>query len=335
MEGPSHNCNDYAPQNQTVPTIDLSLPSEVCEEALWDAATNFGFFTVVNHGIPQDIIDDVFACSELYFQQPPSEKAATSPFDFRGICGYDRLRLNERKECFIVRARAGCMDKMWPEQVALKKDMQTLFTAGHELAKRILNLLESRACPILKPGTLAASTHLWGEEGFCGMGIIHYPGEETIATRDPDVWRFHPHTDLGLITLVFQRPGESGLECANLSSVHGGWLKVEPSVGAITVNVGDMLEHWSDGRLRSNLHRVVAPSLAVGQIQPPRYSIALHVAPDRDVVLETEKNAPITAADFVKPGLPERFPGALFEDQADANPKHGGEVLENSTKGGA
>merc|ERR1711879_656655 len=184
--------------------------------------------------------------------------------------------------------------------------------AGHSLARHILGLLEPRACPSLKPGTLAASTHLWGEEGFCGMGIIHYPGEETTATRDPDVWRFHPHTDLGLITLVFQRPGESGLECADLCSGQGGWLKVEPAPGAIIVNIGDMLEYWSDRRLRSNLHRVVAPPVQEGHLQAPRYSIALHVASDRDTVIETETGKPITAAEFVKPGLPERFPGALL-----------------------
>jgi isopenicillin N synthase-like dioxygenase len=316
-------------QTPQIPVVDLSLPADHCAEALWEAATTYGFFTVINHDISQEAVDAVFSCSEQYFQHPSLEKKSDSPFDFKSICGYDSLRRDERKECFIVRARAGCMDQMWPQQPAsLKDDMQGLMAAGHSLAKRILGLLEPRACPLLKPGTLAASTQLWGEEGFCGCGIIHYPGEEGVAHPDPDVWRFHPHTDLGLITLVFQRPGESGLECANLYSEQGGWLKVEPAPGAITVNIGDMLEHWSDRRLRSNLHRVVAPLSEAGHVQPPRYSIALHVAADRDVIIETESSEPITARQFVKPGLPERFPGVLFEDSVVKS-------VGNTTKGGA
>jgi len=240
-------------------------------------------------------------------------------------------------ECFIVRARAGCMDKMWPQQAAgLKDNMQRLMAVGHALARHILTLLEPRACPSLKPGTLAASTQLWGEEGYCGMGVIHYPGEEGFAHSDPDVWRFHPHTDLGLITLVFQRPGESGLECADLCSGHAGWLKVEPAPGAITVNVGDMLEHWSDRRLRSNLHRVVAPPSEVGRVPAPRYSIALHVAADRDVIMETECGEPVTAAQFVKPGLPERFPGAILDELVNAEKgQSGSEAVDVTRKGGA
>jgi len=232
------------------------------------------------------------------------------------------------------------MDKMWPQQPAsLKDDIQTLMAAGHSVARHILGILEPRACPSVKPGTLAASTRLWGEEGFCGIGIIHYPGEEGVAHSDPDVWRFHPHTDLGLITLVFQRPGESGLECANLCSEQGGWLKIDPSPGAITVNIGDMLEYWSDRRLRSNLHRVVAPSSGARCVQPPRYSVALHVAPDRDVSIKAEASEPITAAEFVKPGLPARFPGVLLQDESDSVAKNALEIEvkadDNTTKGGA
>merc|ERR1712151_186732 len=320
-----------------VPVIDLSLPADVCAEALWEASTQHGFFTVINHGIPQDYVDALFSSSEQYFEQPCSEKKTGSPFDLRAICGYDSLRKEERKECFIVRARAGCMEKMWPQQpVSLKDNMQRLIEVGHSLGKHILRLLEPRACPSLKPGTLAASTQLWGEEGYCGMGIIHYPGEKGVEHPDPDVWRFHPHTDLGLITLVFQRPGESGLECADLSSGQGGWLKVEPAPGAITVNVGDMLEYWSNRRLRSNLHRVVAPPSEVGEMQPPRYSIALHIAADRDVVMETEDGQSITAAKFVKPGLPERFPGVILDELVYTD--EGKSTLETcgkTTKGGA
>ena len=65
--------------------------------------------------------------------------------------------------------------------------------------------------------------------------------------------------------MLFQRPGEPGLECAAnpratpVGSEAAAWATVDPLAGGIAVNIGDMLSRWSDGRLFSNLHRVRMP----------------------------------------------------------------------------
>ena len=62
---------DKAATADTVPVIDLSNPApDAISQALWAAATTVGFFTVINHGIPLDQIDDAFSCSESFFAQP-------------------------------------------------------------------------------------------------------------------------------------------------------------------------------------------------------------------------------------------------------------------------
>ena len=73
------------------------------------------------------------------------------------------------------------------------------------------------------------------------------------------------HTDFDTLTMLFQRVGQGGLEVCpgrEATSEFGSadaWYPVPPVEDAITVNIGDMLMAWSDGRLKSNLHRVKAP----------------------------------------------------------------------------
>ena len=66
---------------ELVPVIDLSQSTEVVEEQLWEAANRVGFFTVVNHGIPQTVINDMFDQSIQFFDQPLSSKKEQCPFD--------------------------------------------------------------------------------------------------------------------------------------------------------------------------------------------------------------------------------------------------------------
>ena len=54
--------------------------------------------------------------------------------------------------------------------------------------------------------------------------------------------------------------------------------------GALTVNVGDLLQHWSGNRWRSTRHRVPAPSRSAPQEE--LLSVVYFHAPDYDAVIE-------------------------------------------------
>lgn len=104
------------------------------------------------------------------------------------------------------------------------------------------------------------------------------------------------------LTLLFQRPGQAGLECC--SNPHdknkaAQWTPVDPVQGAVAINIGDMLARWSDGNLYSNLHRVRMPTM--GECTPPtsRYSIAFFAQSDKAQVIRSKDSEPITAGDYI------------------------------------
>lgn len=100
------------------------------------------------------------------------------------------------------------------------------------------------------------------------------------------------HSDYGSITLLFQRPGQPGLE---ILTPEGEWagVPVEPNQSSqgqgqgfafppILVNIGDLLSYWTDGLLKSTVHRVVFPlseQRAENENEQDRYSIVYFCHP--------------------------------------------------------
>ena len=93
------------------------------------------------------------------------------------------------------------------------------------------------------------------------------------------------HTDFDVLTMLFQRPGQSGLEIcpgreASTSFAHGDvWTPVPfPHIDTIVCNIGDMLMHISSDRFKSTFHRVRPPR--EGE-KGARYSLAWFNQPRR------------------------------------------------------
>lgn len=86
------------------------------------------------------------------------------------------------------------------------------------------------------------------------------------------------HTDFDVLTMLFQRAGEGGLEvCPGRAAVGdfavgSTWTPVPARGDIIVCNIGDQLMRWSDDVFKSNFHRVKMPSKDMSQ--GPRYSIA-------------------------------------------------------------
>ena len=66
---------------------------------------------------------------------------------------------------------------------------------------------------------------------------------------------------------------------AEVMNGKGEWIDAPPVEGAFVVNIGDMLELWSGGRLKSTPHRVVNRS------GHERYSFPYFAVPRHDVVV--------------------------------------------------
>lgn len=116
------------------------------------------------------------------------------------------------------------------------------------------------------------------------LRLLHYPAIEESVLRDGSTARIVAHTDKGTITLLLQEDdGVAGLEVGDAS---GGFVAAPVVPGSVLVNIGDLLQMWSNDVLKSTRHRVVAPREEQGGMVGRRFSIPYFVAVDRDVVVE-------------------------------------------------
>jgi isopenicillin N synthase-like dioxygenase len=138
-------------------------------------------------------------------------------------------------------------------------------------------------------------------------------------TQDLDAVALGEHTDFGSVTVLFNRLGglqvklpgyidavppaststseptsEAGTgigkgkgveEEAEQELCKDGWTYIRPLPNHCIINLGDALVKFSNGRLRSNIHRVVAPPGEQGS--ETRYSLVYFSRPEDDVVLRS------------------------------------------------
>ncbi|XP_039141312.1 2-oxoglutarate-Fe(II) type oxidoreductase hxnY-like [Dioscorea cayenensis subsp. rotundata] len=102
------------------------------------------------------------------------------------------------------------------------------------------------------------------------------------------------HSDFGMVTLLVTDgcPRSSGMSiCRDKDRRPQLWENVPHVNGALIVNVGDLLERWTNCLFRSTLHRVLPP-------RQERYSVAFFIDPNSDCLVEcletccSEKNPP-------------------------------------------
>lgn len=147
-----------------------------------------------------------------------------------------------------------------------ESEIHDFATLCNKTCTRILNLL---ALGLEVPQDFLTSRHdpSKGPTGSI-LRYLYYPSIFSPATasykHDKDV-RAGAHSDYGSITLLFQRPGQPGLE---ILTPEGTWAPVPIVPGPqpdafpfppILVNIGDLLSYWTDGLLKSTVHRVVFP----------------------------------------------------------------------------
>lgn len=117
------------------------------------------------------------------------------------------------------------------------------------------------------------------------LRLIHYPEIERKVIEQSGHARIHSHTDFGLCTLLFQDQ-TGGLE---IDPWHESkFVSAPPIPGTILVNIADLLQRYTNGRVKSTMHRVVSPSAKrfSGAILPARYSIPFFVHPDPETMID-------------------------------------------------
>ncbi|KAK4203917.1 hypothetical protein QBC40DRAFT_274140 [Triangularia verruculosa] len=293
-----------------IPVIDISGEGDQEQIArdLVEAAIEHGFIYIKNTGkdIPAEAVDGAFNLGRTIFKAPLSEKqACTIQKNNRGWSAmqYETLdpstqRVGDFKEAFnfgeFIHGKA---DQPIPATIApYESQINDFGELCYKLCLKINTLLGIGLQ--VSPPDFFTNAHL-REKGASGtiLRFLRYPPHtETDADREADV-RAGAHSDYGSMTLLFRLKGQAGLEI--LSQDGKTWAPVpvvppgtenDPSP-PILLNIGDLLSYWTNGLLRSTVHRVVFPGPGKTSVEgetdsEPRYSIAFFCHPVATTPLE-------------------------------------------------
>lgn len=286
-----------------------------------------GFFSVVDHGIQPAEVSAMFATSEAFFALPDDVKA-TVPWSPRNV-GWEKnsqvrpsTGAADRKESIqlqfgenMLTGGRGTEDgSMWLDDARLPGFRADCLRFMHRV-----QAVSDRLMVCLARGLGFADNYFLRShdpaDPLCQnvMRLLHY-----FATPDDgsgEVWhRAGAHVDWGLLTLLFQREGQGGLEiCPGREAVTrfalgDTWTRVDFEPGAIICNIGDMLMSWSDDRFKSTFHRVKAPC-EPGDYRGERYSIAFFNQPSKETLIQgpNKKYPVITGRQFIANAMKANF----------------------------
>lgn len=151
------------------------------------------------------------------------------------------------------------------------------------------------------------------DKHFSIMSVHHYP-----ALREPPKpgqLRTGAHTDYGSLTILAMTEANGGLEA---QMADGSWLPVQAGGGELVVNLGDMMQRWTNERWVSTMHRVVTPDklgdvmsrrLSIGYFMHPNYDAEISCIPTCLAAGETPRHATITAGEHIRRKIEKSYTG--------------------------
>jgi len=231
--------------------------------ALGQAFEEVGFVSVKNHGIADDLINNLYATVKSFFSLPDSEKRSYEIPGLAGQRGYtsfgkehakgsDAPDLKEFFQYGQIIEDGVVSPEAYPNNVmvASPEDFNSLFHQAYRAFEVSGAALLSAIAIHLDLGEKYFDEHI--HLGNSILRAIHYP---PILHEPKSAIRAEQHEDINLITLLVGASAD-GLE---ILSKEGEWLPVKAGPGEIVVNVGDMLQRLTNDRLKSTTHRVVNP----------------------------------------------------------------------------
>ena len=273
---------------------------------LSEALSDHGFFSITQHGLSKDLVDNCYKSSKAFFDLDYQIKNAYSSVGSKGARGYTPKgietavgeKIADQKEFWH---HGPLIDETYDKNIPanlnivqvpeFNKHFDELYEELHSIGSRVLSVIA------LSLGLDHNYFNSWVEKGNSLLRSIHYPPVETKSNPH----RARAHEDINLITLLIGAE-EGGLE---VLSKDGSWIKVEPSSNAIVCNIGDMMQLVTDKRLKSTTHRVIQDEIVESK---PRYSIPFFLHPSPSINLKSisrDDDEGILANDFLNQRLKE------------------------------
>ncbi|RDX48491.1 Clavaminate synthase-like protein [Lentinus brumalis] len=306
----------FTPFPEDVPThpllvIDYQLvkAGDAAEvEKLWKAATELGFWYLKNHGVDEQV-NAMFDMGRETMALPLEEKMRFEQGDEGFSFGYRAAGMQFMDERgtpdvteFINVSKDDAL--AWPDTVhrtypstvnarmesTIKPFVQKSLAINHFLIDVLSDTLG------LPKGALSA-LHKVEEHSGCTARVIRSPPHEGLQTK----LFLTAHTDFGSLSFLHNRLG--GLQVLPPGS--DKWFYVKPLPGHAICNIGDALNIFSGGILRSNIHRVVPPPGE--QAQHERWSLVFFTRPNDAVELRALSDKSSVIADAIAKASPGKY----------------------------
>ncbi|XP_007045252.2 PREDICTED: 1-aminocyclopropane-1-carboxylate oxidase homolog 4 [Theobroma cacao] len=248
------------PESVVIPAIDLSGPRSTVVEQVASASRSFGFFQIVNHGIPVQVLDRTIGSIRAFHEQPTDVKARFYRRDTgTGVSFISNIDLFHSK---AASWRDTLQIKLGPTLAELEEIPEVCRDEAVEWNKESRALGE-RLMGLLSEGLGLDTDRLKNTTCLEARLMVghYYP-----CCPQPDLTvGLSSHTDPGVLTVLLQ-DHIGGLQIKH----EGEWVDVKPVPGALVINIADILQILSNDEYTSVEHRVLAnPS------HEPRVSVAV------------------------------------------------------------
>lgn len=255
-------------------------------DAIGQAARSVGFFRICDHGIDPELIEATYAAAADFFALPDEAKRhyyIGKSSNHRGYVPFTEKgdypdEVNRSYEAFDMGLDLPCFDpdylagnrllgpNVWPELAGFREPVAEYYKKISALGRLMCGALE------IHLGLPAGAMSGLMKKPISQLRLLHYVRQA--STKDHTSVNMGAHTDYECLTLLHTR--NSGLQ---VMTQDGRWIDVPADPTVLTVNIGDMLEVWSNGAFRSTPHRVL-------NLSPERYSLPYFVAADYDTLIE-------------------------------------------------
>jgi len=278
---------------QAIPIIDLSPylngtdKNKVVDE-IYYACKNVGFFYIIGHGVPDELVTGVHQKAKEFFDLPFDKKKVLS-IQPGTIRGYQNLGQNITKNKRDWHEGLDYYIELTPDQLSQTTHVEEFEVSQNQdpnaNRRQVLNNLlrgnnpwpdspsdfrstfETYIQHLLRLGAAIMSCIALGlklpEDYFSSQNlisnpfwvfrIIGYPPLQGATMEEVGV-SCGEHTDYGCLTMVNQDGTKDALQ---ILTKEGEWISANPVPGAFVMNIGDMMTVWTGGEFKSTLHRVV------------------------------------------------------------------------------
>ncbi len=254
-----------------------------------DSCKEFGFFYIKNHQISQNHIDSLIPLMRKFFKLPLEEKNKINIKNSKIFRGYTPLgqELTNGKydwhECvdfgldFGIKGQCDAIYKkqllgpnQWPEtpyslKIILKKHWDLMIYLGRIITQGLALSLEIPK-DYFSP---------YMNKSHCYMRLSHYPPLKC-HQENKGIEGIGPHIDYGFITILFQDE-IGGLEIKNSKNK---WISAPIIPGTFLINIGHMIQRWTNNYYKATIHRVIQPNKKEG-----RYSLPFFFEPNFDTIV--------------------------------------------------